>query len=221
MGAILNRRFFSSPTIADFMTFLHEEDEYWDEVLGIMINKGATTFHNTLYKQPCRTRPFTGHQIIMDISQGLPDRGYQYFRMSNTIFIRLRDELVEKGLIQGSRHLTVDEQLGIFLFAIGHGVTNRVLAETFQHSGETISRYFTTVLRGVVELRHEYIQMPTSNVGMHQKIRYNPLLHPFKVIVPVLNVLDYPFIILTNFFRFDYIYRTQLVLLMERTYRWL
>ncbi|OAY67697.1 hypothetical protein ACMD2_17708 [Ananas comosus] len=65
--------FFSSPTIADLMTFLDEEDEYWDEVLGIMINEG--------------------HQ----------DRGYQHFHMSNTTFIRLRDELVEKGLIQ-ARH---------------------------------------------------------------------------------------------------------------------
>ncbi|OAY64851.1 hypothetical protein ACMD2_13955 [Ananas comosus] len=30
----------------------------------------------------------------MDILRGHPDRGYQHFRMSNTTFIRLRNELV-------------------------------------------------------------------------------------------------------------------------------
>lgn len=189
MADLINRRFFSSSTLANLMTFLDEEEEYWDEVLGIMINESVSQFHNTLYKRPCRTRPFTGHQLIMDL-RGHPDRGYQYFRMSNTTFMRLRDELVGRGLIQGSRHLTSDEQLGIFLFAVGHGVTNRVLAETFQHSGETISRYFNSVLRAIVNLRHEYIQMPTGNVGIHKKIRDNSLFHPFKVIVCVYNLIQ-------------------------------
>nr|CAD1823302.1 unnamed protein product [Ananas comosus var. bracteatus] len=72
MDTIINQAIFSSPTLAEVMTFLDEEDEYWDDVLAIMINKG------------------------------------------------------------------------------------------------------------IVELRHDYIQMPTSNVGMHPKIRDNPLFHPFK-----------------------------------------
>lgn len=148
---------------------------------AILLDERAFAFQATLHKRPCRTRPFTGHQLIMDILRGHPDRGYQHFRMSNTTFIRLRNELVGRGLIQGTHHLTADEQLGIFLFGVGHGVTNRVLVETFQHSGETISRYFSNVLRGVVEVRHDYIQLPSSNIGMHPKIRDNPLFHPFKV----------------------------------------
>nr|CAD1818316.1 unnamed protein product [Ananas comosus var. bracteatus] len=52
-----------------------------------------------------------------------------------------------------------------------HGVANRILAETFQHSGETISRHFNNVLRGIVRLKDEYIMLPSSNAAVHPRIR--------------------------------------------------
>ncbi|OAY82550.1 putative nuclease HARBI1, partial [Ananas comosus] len=70
--------------------------------------------------------------------------------------------------------------LGIFLFGVGHGVANRILAETFKHSGETISRHFNNVVRGIVGLKDDYIMLPSSNVAVHPRIRDNPNFHPFK-----------------------------------------
>lgn len=102
MTQLINHRVFRSSTVANLMAFLDEEEDYWEEVQVMYINEGVFEFQNTLYKRPCRTRPFTGHQLIMDILRGHPDRGYQHFRMSNTTFMRLRDELVGKGLIQGT-----------------------------------------------------------------------------------------------------------------------
>ncbi|OAY73319.1 hypothetical protein ACMD2_10004, partial [Ananas comosus] len=46
-----------------------------------------------------------------------------------------------------------------------HGVANRILAETFQHFGETISRHFNNVLRGIVRLKDDYIMLPSSNAA--------------------------------------------------------
>ncbi|XP_020079660.1 uncharacterized protein LOC109713860 isoform X2 [Ananas comosus] len=195
MAGAIFRQAFSSPLVADLMTFLEEEEDYWEEVHALLIEEGDFSFRSTIYKQPCRTRPFTGHQLIHDILSGHPDRGYQHFRMTTTMFIRLRDELVARGFIQSTRHLTANEQLGIFLFGIGHGVANRVLAETFQHSGETISRHFNNVLRGVVELRHEYIQPPASNVGVHPRIKDNPIFHPFKNAIGAVDGTHIPVVV--------------------------
>ncbi|OAY80192.1 hypothetical protein ACMD2_15947 [Ananas comosus] len=45
-------------------------------------------------------------------------------------------------------------------------MANKVLAETFQHSGETISRHFNNVLRAIVMLKDEYLTMPPNNAVM-------------------------------------------------------
>ncbi|OAY66485.1 hypothetical protein ACMD2_17618 [Ananas comosus] len=107
-GAII-RQTFSSPLVANLMTFLDEEEDYWEKVHALLIEERDFSFRSTIYKQPCRTRPFTSHQLIHDILSGHPNRGYQHFMMTTTMFIRLQDELVEKGCIQSTRHLTADE----------------------------------------------------------------------------------------------------------------
>ncbi|OAY85667.1 hypothetical protein ACMD2_19803 [Ananas comosus] len=63
--------------------------------------------------------------------------------------------------------MIADQQLAIFLFGVDNSVANRILAETFQHSGETISRYFNNGVRGIVRLKDEYIMFPSSNVVVH------------------------------------------------------
>lgn len=47
---------------------------------------------------------------------------------------------------KGSRHMTALEILGMTLMILGHGLGNRLVQEMFQHSGETISRYFSETL---------------------------------------------------------------------------
>ncbi|XP_020114536.1 uncharacterized protein LOC109728529 [Ananas comosus] len=115
--------------------------------------------------------------------------------MTTTMFTRLQEELVGRGFIQNTRHLTADEQLGIFLFGTGHAVANRVLAETFQHSGEMISRHFNNLLRGVVELRRDYIQLPLSNSGVHPRIKDNPTFHLFKNAIGAIDGTHIPVVV--------------------------
>ncbi|CAI0401887.1 unnamed protein product [Linum tenue] len=52
----------------------------------------------------------------------------------------------------------IEEQLAIFLNIIGHNERNRVIQERFQHSGETISRYFNNVLKSIKSLSREFLQ---------------------------------------------------------------
>jgi hypothetical protein len=43
--------------------------------------------------------------------------------------------------------MCVFEKVGIFLYTIALGASNREIQERFQHLGETISRYFNKVLK--------------------------------------------------------------------------
>lgn len=51
--------------------------------------------------------------------------------MTITMFTALRNEVESQGLIPNTQHITTSKQLAISLFCVGHGVTHRILAETF------------------------------------------------------------------------------------------
>jgi transcriptional antiterminator len=65
--------------------------------------------------------------------------------MEREIFQALVQRLRENNLAD-SRYVSVEEQLGIFLYAVSKNASNRTLQDQFQHSGETISRHFRAVL---------------------------------------------------------------------------
>nr|CAD1821536.1 unnamed protein product [Ananas comosus var. bracteatus] len=120
IGELLNRYAFSSQILANIMTLLDEDDDYWDQVFVILYEQDYLTFAtNTLHRRSCRTRPFSGHELVTDFLNGHSDRGYQHFRMSTTNFMALRDVLLARGLIRATRCMTADEQLAIFLFCVG------------------------------------------------------------------------------------------------------
>ncbi|XP_026384805.1 protein ALP1-like [Papaver somniferum] len=81
--------------------------------------------------------------------------------MEKFVFLRLTHILRERKLLRDGRWVTIEEQLAIFLLTIGHNEDNRMLQERFQHSGETISRYFNEVLRAIMELSKELIKPPS------------------------------------------------------------
>ncbi|XP_030536812.2 putative nuclease HARBI1 [Rhodamnia argentea] len=66
-----------------------------------------------------------------------------------------------RGWLKDSHYIKVDEQAAIFLSLIGHGNSNRDLCERFQHSGQTISTYFTNVLKVFLKLSKEIIKPPS------------------------------------------------------------
>ena len=59
--------------------------------------------------------------------------------MSVEVFSKLVQELHDLGY-QNSRNVSLEEQLGIFLYMCVTGLTVRHVGERFQRSNETISR---------------------------------------------------------------------------------
>jgi len=45
--------------------------------------------------------------------------------------------------------MSIIEKVDMFLYTLASGASNREVQERFQHSGETMSKYFNKVLSGV------------------------------------------------------------------------
>jgi len=122
--------------------------------LAALLSEYAT---KNLCKESCRTSELTGHALVQEILQGNPTRCYEMFQMEKHIFHKLCIELVEHDL-KSSKHMGVEEMVAMFLVVVGHGVGNRMIQETFQHSGETVSRHFHRVLHACLEFSFKYIK---------------------------------------------------------------
>jgi hypothetical protein len=86
------------------------------------------------------------------------------------------------GLKQ-SRRMSVIEKVGMFLYTLALGASNREVQERFQHSGETVNKYFNKVLRLVCLLAVELIKPVDLEFSIiPTEITMNPRYMPhFKV----------------------------------------
>ena len=71
------------------------------------------------------------------------------FRMDVRTFNNLCLDLESQYELKTSRRMSVFEKVGMFLYTLSLGASNKEMQERFQHSGETISRYFNEVLRTI------------------------------------------------------------------------
>ena len=68
------------------------------------------------------------------------------------------------GLLHHDEHIktdglvTLEEQVCIFLHILAHYAKNHTIISRFNRSGETISRYFNSVLKGVLGLRRALLR---------------------------------------------------------------
>jgi hypothetical protein len=91
--------------------------------------------------KPCRTSSQTGYKWVIKIY----------------VFIYLCKKLKEIYHLRGIRKLTIEEFVAIFFEYFRHKFGNRIVQESFQHSGETVNRYFTRVLMAVSRMTIDII----------------------------------------------------------------
>ncbi|GJT72699.1 putative nuclease HARBI1 [Tanacetum coccineum] len=84
-----------------------------------------------------------------EVLNGNPIRSVNAFRMHSNMFLKLCGELESTYILKASDRMTVVEKLGIFIYTLALGVSNRDVSERFQRSGETISRAFHEVLEAI------------------------------------------------------------------------
>ncbi|XP_059635842.1 protein ALP1-like [Cornus florida] len=144
---------------------------------SVLIFAALLEEQNFYQKRRCRDSILQGETYVMEILNGHRERCYENFRMYPEVFRTLCSTLKGIGL-KDSKFLTVYEQVAIFLLTLSHNQRNRVVAERFQHSTETISRHFHAVLHAVCQLGTHIIAPPNFSV-IPNKIRESSRFYPY------------------------------------------
>jgi len=152
--------------------------------LVICTARALTMYYNTyVYKEPCMNSYNTGMRWLTKILNGHWMRCVNMFRMDADTLKSLALELETMYRLKPSRRMSVIEKIGMFLYTLALGASNREVQERFQHSGETVSRNFKEVLRSVCLLAANFIrpvdpEFTTTPLEIEMNPRYMPY---FKV----------------------------------------
>lgn len=84
----------------------------------------------------------------------------RFFGMDRNAFSKLCNMLEARGGLKATKHMLIDELVGMFLYILAHHVKNRIIKRQFRSSGETISRHFKSVLHAIIRLHAEFLEKP-------------------------------------------------------------
>jgi hypothetical protein len=150
-----------------------------------------------LFKTPQNTSILTRHAWVHELLSGHPRRFHNMMGMSKDVFWKLARELQTHADLRNTKHITLKEQLALFLHMCRTGGSHRDMQEQFQHSPDTISKRVVIVLSqandsdGSCRIFHRLLGMITSACFYNRyvklppcdqvpnEIRNNPKLFPF------------------------------------------
>ena len=83
----------------------------------------------------------TSEKRIQELLSGHPTCFYDNFGMAKHVFIKLKNDLIKHSGLIATRHVSVNEQLAIFLTTLWSGKNTWDIRYDFQQSADIISRY--------------------------------------------------------------------------------
>ena len=156
--------------------FIQMKEEDDDELFLVIVPAILECLNEE--KRPEHTSEYTGAKKVKEILEGHENWCKSEFRMETRIFKETCNYLRREGLLRDTRGVTVEEQLGMFMYMISHNASNDRLKKTFQHSGETVHRHIRAVFNIIPTLTYRFVKLPTSN-QTHPKIAMDPRFWPF------------------------------------------
>ena len=87
---------------------------------------GITALYHLLHslKTPYNTSLMTGSTYITELLEGNDRRFLDMMRMNKDVFLKLCREIANTGIEPSSRMLPLEEQVGIFMYIVGHCASN-------------------------------------------------------------------------------------------------
>lgn len=110
---------------------------------------------------PLITRPYRATDGCWKCCTEVHPSGVADFSGCSVTYLYDCDDLREKNYLRDSRYVSVYEQVAMFLLTVGHNCRNFLVQDVFQHSGETVSRHFHTVLQAFAAFAKEMIKPPS------------------------------------------------------------
>ncbi|XP_028061231.1 uncharacterized protein LOC114264730 isoform X2 [Camellia sinensis] len=154
-----------------------ETQQHNNILLATVATVAVTYATNYLMKEPCRTSSLTGGKWMEELQEGNQTRIFENFRMEREVFYQLCDLLHTKYGLETGQRVSVQEQVAIFLYIVGGDTRNINTQERFQHSSETISKYFKNVLKAITMMFIDWVR-PQPRNGVHPYIRRKRKYYP-------------------------------------------
>ncbi|XP_026428588.1 uncharacterized protein LOC113324483 [Papaver somniferum] len=101
-------------------------------------------------------------RVMQDLVYKSDTKCKSQLRLDKLTFRILCHKLRTISGLEYNRNCDVEEVVVIFLYVIAHHHKNRVVGFMFKRSGETISRYVKTMLKGVIRLQGELLKQPVA-----------------------------------------------------------
>ncbi|GAV61300.1 LOW QUALITY PROTEIN: DDE_4 domain-containing protein, partial [Cephalotus follicularis] len=126
----------------------------------------------------------SGNAHTLELLRGSDRQCIELMRMSWEAYVCLCMHFRHK-LLHDSRHVSVEVKMIMFLTIIGHNERYVVIKRKFQHSSQTIHKYFHEVLVAMMTFAREMIVPSTFDPNP-----YSPRAH--KSLRRIFNVFHYP-----------------------------
>src|SRR5882672_6078161 len=111
-------------------------------IMAIAAYAGASWYaEQALLKQPYHTSILSGQMWVRELLGGKPQCIKDQLGMAKHVFSQLILQIASRTSATHTRHVGLDEQVAIFLYTMVTNLSNRKVAEHFQRSGDTISKY--------------------------------------------------------------------------------
>ncbi|KAL5699871.1 hypothetical protein ACHQM5_030707 [Ranunculus cassubicifolius] len=155
------------------------DDEYDDDMMDLFMVKYALESKRLFVdRNPCRTSMLSGKNYIIEVLVGNPTRCFESFRMKPHVFMNLCVRLKMMGVLEDTKDVSAEEGLAMGLSILCQKVTQRTVAERFQHSTGTVHYWFKLIIRALAALGTELIK-PVNRGAVQPEIQRNPKWFPY------------------------------------------
>jgi len=117
----------------------------WAVILVAMLLQVMNTYQllflSPTIRTPYHTSILTGEAWVYELINGHPDRIRHNFGIDCDVFNTLLHILHRNGFTLSRNGVSVEVQLGIFLYTCVTGLSSRLVGERFQRSPDTVIRY--------------------------------------------------------------------------------
>ncbi|KAL6495191.1 hypothetical protein OROGR_030617 [Orobanche gracilis] len=84
-----------------------------------------------------------------------------HLRMDRKAFNTLCEMVRDIGGLKGTRNMSLEEIVAIFVYIVAHHKKNQTITGYFYRSGESVSRQFHSCLKAILKLHVELLKKPS------------------------------------------------------------
>ncbi|XP_074363134.1 uncharacterized protein LOC141703539 [Apium graveolens] len=121
-----------------------------------------------------------GFAYTLELLEGSNTQCQEMMRLSRVAYIQLCKHFKQRGWLEDCRYSTVEEKMAIFLQVISYDDCFINVKRRFQHSTQTMHKYFHEVLNGMMEFAKEMIVLTPYNQNPNFSRKQRELLKIFS-----------------------------------------